>query len=67
MPVEVKLSEAVRSPSLRYYARKYPESTPLSVRLSLRNLSLDGGVLNIPLYLAYRAVPLVEEALAAVS
>lgn len=66
MSVEVKLGEAVRSLSLRYYARKHPESTPLCVRLSLRNLSLDGDVLNIPLYLAHRAVPLVEEALAAV-
>ena len=66
VPVEVKSSEVVRSPSLRYYARKHPESTPLCVRLSLRNLSLDGDVLNIPLYLAHRAVPLVEQALAKV-
>ena len=63
IPVEVKSGEAVHTPSLRYYARRHAESTPLCVRLSLRGLALDGDVLNIPLYLAHRAVPLIEEAL----
>ena len=30
----------------------------------MRNLSMDGDLLNIPLYLADRAVPLIERALA---
>lgn len=59
VPVEVGAVESVDSPSLRYYARKHP-GTPLRLRFSMRNLSLDGGVLNVPLYLAHRAVPLAR-------
>jgi hypothetical protein len=50
----------VTSASLRYYANKYPDETPLRVRFSLRNLSFDGSVLNVPLYLADQAVQLVR-------
>lgn len=64
VPIEVKAGTSVDSPSLRYYARKHGESTPLRVRLSARNLSLDGDLLNIPLYLAHRACDLIELALA---
>lgn len=64
VPIEVKSRTAVDSPSLRYYARKHADATPLRVRLSMRNLSMDGDLLNIPLYLADRAVPLIGQALA---
>lgn len=59
VPIEVKSGEVVSSPSLRYYARKYPSSTSLRVRLSMRNLRIDGDVLNIPLYLAGESVRLM--------
>jgi predicted AAA+ superfamily ATPase len=60
VPVEVKSGQNVTSASLRYYANKYPDETPLRVRFSLRNLSFDGSVLNVPLYLADQAVQLVR-------
>ena len=63
VPVEVKSGEVVKSASLRYYASRRADMTPLRVRLSLKNLRLDDGVLNIPLYLAHRAVPLIRMAL----
>lgn len=59
VPVEVKAGENVRATSLRYYARKYPDATSLRVRLSLRNLSLDADMLNVPLYLAGRLGDLI--------
>jgi hypothetical protein len=60
VPVEVKSGENVKSASLGYYRRKYPDSTPLAVRMSLRNLAYEGGVLSLPLYLADHAVRLAE-------
>ena len=67
VPIEVKSGEVVHSSSLRYFAERHAETTPLRVRFSLRNLTLNEGVLNIPLYLAHRAVPLIRHALEAVS
>lgn len=63
VPVEVKAGEVVDSPSLRYYAKRHADATPLRVRFSMRNLALDDGLLNIPLYMADRAVSLIERAL----
>ena len=63
VPVEVKAGEVVDSPSLRYYTKKHEDATPLRVRFSMRNLAYNDGLLNIPLYLAHRAVPLIEEAI----
>lgn len=64
VPIEVKSGVNVGASSLRYYANKYPEQTPVRVRFSLRNLAFDGGVLNVPLYLANRATDLLRLALA---
>jgi predicted AAA+ superfamily ATPase len=64
VPVEAKAGENLGSRSLRYYAAKYPEATPLRVRFSLAGLRLDGAVLNIPLYLADQAARLIGLALA---
>jgi len=50
-PVEVKSDENVESRSLKAYYEKYPDATKLRIRFSMKNLKLDGGVLNIPLYL----------------
>ena len=63
VPIEVKSGSVVKSTSLRYYARKHTEQTPLRVRFSLLNLSLDNDVLNIPIYLAHQAVRLIKLAL----
>lgn len=61
VPCEVKAATNVKSPSLKYYFGKYADATPLRVRFSLRNLSLDGDVLNIPLYLCDIAAKLIGE------
>ncbi|MBP3884836.1 MAG: ATP-binding protein [Olsenella sp.] len=60
LPVEVKSGAVVKSASLRYYARKYPDATPLRMRLSLHNLSQDEELLNVPLYLADHAMRLAR-------
>ena len=41
----------VKATSIKNYEKQYPDETPLIVRLSLRNLSLDGKVLNVPLFM----------------
>lgn len=63
VPCEVKAGVNVKSPSLKYYAGKYPDATPLRVRFSLRSLAFDEGVLNIPLYLADQATRLMRQAM----
>jgi predicted AAA+ superfamily ATPase len=61
LPIEVKSDENVRSRSLQVYHQKY--QPPVRIRYSLKNLSFDGGLLNIPLFLADCTKGLVEEAL----
>jgi len=51
-PVEAKSGKNIKAASIKNYARVYSEQTKLCVRLSMRNLSFDGNLLNIPLYLA---------------
>ena len=51
-PVEAKSGKNIKAASIKNYARVYSEQTKLCVRLSTRNLSFDGNLLNIPLYLA---------------
>lgn len=58
IPVEVKSDENIRSKSLTYYHKKY--NPKLRIRYSLRNLSLDNGLLNIPLFMADKTKQLVE-------
>jgi predicted AAA+ superfamily ATPase len=52
IPIEVKSGEAVHSSGLKHYRRKYGKSTKIAVRFSLKNLTLDDGLLNLPLFLA---------------
>ena len=52
IPLEVKAGENVKATSIKNYYKLYESETPIIVRLSLRNLSLDGNVLNAPLFLA---------------
>lgn len=51
-PVEAKSGKNIKAASIKNYARVYSAQTKLCVRLSMRNLSYDGNLLNIPLYLA---------------
>ena len=48
LPLEVKAGVNVKSKSLAFYASKY--EPPFTLRTSLRNLRIDGKVVNIPLY-----------------
>lgn len=50
-PVEVKAGKNVQSASIKDYAEKYNEQTKLCVRFSMKNLSYDGKILNVPLFL----------------
>ncbi|MFZ4777038.1 MAG: ATP-binding protein [Terrimicrobiaceae bacterium] len=54
IPIEAKSGTNVRAKSLAFYRAKYDPS--LAVRTSLRNLKIDGRVLNIPLY-AFQSLP----------
>ncbi len=63
IPVEIKSGEEKKKEGMTAYNRKYPDYTKLIVRFSLRNLKLDGKVLNIPLYLADKADRLIGLAL----
>ena len=49
IPIEVKSGTNLNSKSLKVYREKY--SPKLAVRFSMQNLRMDGGLLNIPLYL----------------
>ncbi|MBR2181905.1 MAG: ATP-binding protein [Acidaminococcaceae bacterium] len=52
IPIEAKAGESVTATSLKRYAKNYGEQTPLLVRLSMKNLSYDGKLLNVPLFMA---------------
>ena len=49
-PVEVKAGINVQAASLKKYLLNYGD-TKLAIRFSLKNLSYDGKILNVPLYL----------------
>lgn len=51
IPIECKSGKSVFSPSLVEYKKLYEGQTPLVVRYSLKNLTLDGNILNIPLFM----------------
>ncbi|MCL2110924.1 MAG: DUF4143 domain-containing protein [Clostridiales bacterium] len=63
VPIEVKSGKQTESPGLKTYQENYAEDTPLRVRFSARNLTLDGNILNIPLPLADVAGALIGMAL----
>lgn len=63
IPLEVKAGENVKATSIKNYYKAYENETPIIVRLSLRNLSLDGNVLNVPLFLADKLDKLIGIAL----
>lgn len=49
-PIEVKAGINVQAASIKQYLQTYNE-TKVGIRFSLKNLSFDGKILNIPLYL----------------
>ena len=51
IPVEAKAGEAVKAASMKRYIKDYDAETPLAVRLSMKNLSYDGKILNVPLFM----------------
>ncbi|MDR0886901.1 MAG: ATP-binding protein [Clostridiales Family XIII bacterium] len=63
IPIEVKAGENVKSKSLKMFKEKYKDKVKLRVRFSLKNLSLDDDVLNIPLFMADQADKLIGLAL----
>jgi len=52
LPIEVKSDINIDSKSLKKYAEMYPGNAKLRVRFSLRNLCLNGDILNVPLFMA---------------
>ncbi len=61
IPIEIKSGTKKSHTSLKNYISEYnPE---IAVRFSTRNLSFDGKILNIPLYLVERTNDLIEIAL----
>lgn len=64
IPIEVKAGTNVRSPSMNMYMQQYGQHTPLRVSLSQLNLSLDGNLLNIPLFMVDQTRRLIDAALA---
>lgn len=63
IPVEVKAGTNVRSTSIKKYQEEYRESTPLVIIFSLKNLSLDGNVLNVPLFMVDELDRLIDIAM----
>ena len=49
IPIEVKAAESVKSKSLLAYANKY--NPKIKIRYSLKNLSIDDNLINIPLFM----------------
>ena len=62
-PVEVKAEKNTKGRSLFKFKEKYSENIKLRVRFSFDNLTLDGDLLNIPLFMVDHSKKLIEIAL----
>lgn len=62
-PIEVKAEKNTKGKSLFKFKEKYSENIKLRVRFSFDNLTLDGDLLNIPLFMADYSKKLIEIAL----
>ena len=51
IPVEAKAGESIKAASMKRYIKDYDAETQLAVRLSMKNLSYDGKILNVPLFM----------------
>jgi predicted AAA+ superfamily ATPase len=63
LPIEVKSADNVESRSLKKFAVKYNDKVKLRVRFSMKNLRMDVGVLNIPMFMADYADSIIGRAL----
>ena len=50
-PFEVKAGINVSASNIKQYLKQYEKATKVVIRFSLKNLSRDGKILNVPLYL----------------
>ena len=62
-PIEVKSAANTTSRSLKKFKERFPDQIKLRIRFSLDNLTLDGDILNIPLFMADHADRLINLAL----
>lgn len=60
LPIEVKAGKNTASASLKNYLKIYHNESKVAVRFSKNNLSLDGKILNIPLFMAGETEHLVD-------
>ena len=60
VPVEVKSGLSVNAKSLKFYRSQYKPG--ISIRASMKNLRLDDGLLNVPLYLLGELPRLLKQA-----
>lgn len=63
IPIEVKAESNITSKSLKKFKELFPTDVKLRVRFSLNNLTLDGDILNIPLFMADQTDQLIGIAL----
>lgn len=62
-PIEVKAEKNTKSKSLFKFKEKYSEDIKLRVRFSFDNLTLDGDLLNIPLFMVDYTTKIIDIAL----
>lgn len=60
IPIEVKAGNSVKKNSIKKYAEKYSDNTKYMIRFSQKNLSFDGKVLNIPLFMADHLLQIIS-------
>ena len=63
IPVEVKAEKNTKGRSLFKFKEKYSNDVKLRVRFSFDNLTLDGDLLNIPLFMADCSKKLIDLAM----
>ena len=63
IPVEVKAEKNTKGKSLFKFKEKYSDDVKLRVRFSFDNLTLDGDLLNIPLFMADYSKKLIDLAM----
>ena len=63
IPVEIKAEKNIRGRSLFKFKEKYSNDVKLRVRFSFDNLTLDGDLLNIPLFMADYSKKLIDLAM----
>ena len=60
VPIEVKSGESVGAASIKKFLAQNESLIPFGIRLSLKNFTKDGKILNVPLYLADELLRIVS-------